>query len=161
LSNQGTDHRERCLDLLLKYLNHHDPEVLNAAAGIIGADGFLSWSEAPAFTDQYASSRAFQADPSSLLFPLGEFEGSLLPFQKTIGIAVKILSAPEPGAIEDPARHFRRASMDVSKVLLRLYDQAEDSQLRQLRERCLGFWDALLRADFVNQHSLLVRIDSG
>jgi hypothetical protein len=161
LSKQGTDHRERCLDLLLKYLNHHDPEVLNAAAGIIGADGFLSWSEAPAFTDQYASSRAFQADPSSLLFPLGEFEGSLLPFQKTIGIAVKILSAPEPGAIEDPARHFRRASMDVSKVLLRLYDQAEDSQLRQLRERCLGFWDALLRADFVNQHSLLVRIDSG
>jgi hypothetical protein len=96
-----------------------------------------------------------------MLYPLKVFGGSLLPFEKAIGIVVDRLAAPESSAADDPARHFLRASMDVSKVLLRLYDKAEDRRLCQLRDRCLGFWDVLLRADFVNQHSLLERIDSG
>ena len=161
LSKQAKDHREECLRRLLEYLNHHDPKVLNAAARIIGAEGFLSWPEAPDFTANYARSNAFLADPSTLLFHLGEFEESLLPFAETIEIVVKRLSVAESEAVENPARRFWRASMHVSKVLLRFYDEAEDCEFHPLRDRCLGFWDTLLRADFVNQQGLLISIDSG
>jgi hypothetical protein len=161
LSKQAKDHREECLRRLLEYLNHHDPKVLNAAARIIGAEGFLYWPEAPDFTANYARSNAFLTHPSTLLFNLGEFEGSLLPFAKSIEIVVERLSITESAAVENPARRFWRASMDVSKVLLRLYDEAEDRESRPLRDRCLGFWDTLLRADLVNQQGLLKSIDSG
>jgi len=146
LSKQYKDHRAKCLASLLGYLNENDPKVTNAAARIIETEGFLSWPEAPSFLDQFLGSDAFLANPCALLFILAEFEGSLLPFSTAIEKAVAQISGPPTEEMGIPARQPWRASLDVSKVLLRLYVQAEEyDKNHPLRTRSLDMWDALLR----------------
>ncbi|MEB3361737.1 MAG: hypothetical protein VKI42_06385, partial [Synechococcaceae cyanobacterium] len=59
----------------------------------------------------------------------------------------------------NPAGRQRGASLYISKLLLRLYDQSEAKD--PLRAQCLNHWDSLLRADVGGHQHILMQIDSG
>jgi hypothetical protein len=158
LIKQSQVHRDECLTRLLNYLNDNDSKVLDAASSMIGTNGFLSSVEAPTFAAQFARTAAFRRDPSQLLCRLENYEGSLLPFSEAISIAVTQISRPLADA-SSPASWQWRSYMYIAKLLLRLYDQAEQENRRHLRSQCLDHWDALLRADVGSYQHMLAQID--
>jgi hypothetical protein len=158
LIKQSQVHRDECLTRLLNYLNDNDSKVLDAASSMIGTNGFLSSVEAPTFAAQFARTAAFRRDPSQLLCRLENYEGSLLPFSEAISIAVTQISRPLADA-SSPASRQWRSYMYIAKLLLRLYDQAEQENRRHLRSQCLDHWDALLRADVGSYQHMLAQID--
>jgi hypothetical protein len=158
LIKQSKVHREECLTRLLNYLNDNDSKVLDAAASMIGTNGFLYSDDAPTFAAQFASTAAFLRDPSQLLCRLEDYEGSLLLFSEAISIAVSQISGPLADASSHVGRQLR-SGMYIAKLLLRLYDQAEQENQRHLRSQCLDHWDALLRADVGSYQHMLTQID--
>jgi hypothetical protein len=158
LIKQSKVHRKECLTRLLNYLNDNDSKVLDAAASIIGTNGFLYSDNAPTFAAQFASTAAFLRDPSQLLCRLEDYEGSLLLFSEAISIAVSQISGPLADA-SSPADRQSHSGMYIAKLLLRLYDQAEQENQRHLRSQCLDHWDALLRADVGSYQYMLTQID--
>lgn len=158
LTKQSVEHKPDCLSRLLEYLNDDDPKVLASAARLIGTPGFLDSPEAPEFATKFASSAAFRMDPSALLHSLADHEGSLLPFSDAICKSVAQLAGPLADETRQPARRQWGASLDVTKLLLRLYNYSEENVA--LRSQCLNHWDALLRADVGSHQHILTKIDS-
>jgi hypothetical protein len=97
-------------------------------------------------------------DPTVLLHALADHEGSLLPFSDAITNSVSQLSGPLADLTRRPARRQYGASLYVSKLLLKLYDESEQND--SLRSQCLDHWDALLRADVGSHQHILTQIDS-
>jgi hypothetical protein len=158
LTKQSVEHKPDCLRRLLEYLNDDDPKVLASAVRLIGTPGFLDSPEAPEFAAKFASSAAFRMDPSALLHSLADHEGSLLPFSDAITNSVAQLAGPLADETRQPARRQWGASLDVTKLLLRLYNYSEENVA--LRSQCLNHWDALLRADVGSHQHILTKIDS-
>jgi hypothetical protein len=118
----------------------------------------LDSPEAPAFAVQFAKSNAFLKDPSFLLYNLLSYEGSLLPFHEAIATSVAHFSdsvADAAGALKGREWYLE---MELSKLLLRLYSQAEYNSV--VRSQCLDSWDMLLRTGSLNPGDLLAQIDA-
>jgi hypothetical protein len=158
LTKQSVEHKPDCLSRLLEYLNDDDPKVLASTARLIGTPDFLDSPEAPEFAAKFASSAAFRMDPSALLHSLADHEGSLLPFSDAITNSVTQLAGPLADETRQPATRQWGASLDVTKLLLRLYDYSEENDA--LRSQILNHWDALLRADVGSHQHVLTKIDS-
>ena len=157
LTKQSVEHKPDCLSQLFEYLNDDDPKVLASAARLIGTPGFLDSPEAPEFAAKFACSAAFLMDPSALLHSLADHEGSLLHFSDAITNSVAQLAGPLADETRQPARRQWGASLNVTKLLLRLYNYSEENDA--LRSQCLNHWDALLRADVGSHQHILTKID--
>jgi hypothetical protein len=158
LSEKSIENRTQCFSRLLEYSNDDDPNVLSSAARLVLTPGFLDSPEAPEFAAKFANSAAFLMDPTVLLHALADHEGSLLPFSVAITNSVSQLSGPLADLTRTPARRQYGVSLYVSKLLLKLYDESE--QTDSLRSQCLDRWDALLRADVGRHQHILTQIDS-
>jgi hypothetical protein len=158
LSGKSIEHRAECLGRLLEYSNDDDPKVLASAARLVLTPGFLDSLEAPEFAAKFANSAAFLMDPTVLLHALADYEGSMRPFSDAITNSVSQLSGPLADLTRRPARRQYGASLYVSRLLLKLYDESEQND--SLRSQCLDHWDALLRADVGSHQHILTQIDS-
>ena len=158
LSGKFIEHRTECLGRLLEYSNDDDHKVLASAARLVLTPGFLDSLEAPEFAAKFANSAAFLMDPTALLHAFADHEGPLLPFSVAITNSVYQLSGPLADLSRRPARRQYGASLYVSKLLLKLYDESEQND--SLRSQCLDHWDALLRADVGSHQHILTQIDS-
>jgi hypothetical protein len=143
---------------LLEYSNDDDPKVLASAARLVLTPGFLDSLEAPDFAAKFANSAAFLMDPTVLLHALADHEGSMRPFSDAITNSVSQLAGPIADLTRSPARRQYGASLYVSRLLLKLYDESEQND--SLRSQCLDHWDALLRADVGSHQHILTQIDS-
>jgi hypothetical protein len=140
------------------FLDDYDTEVLEAVGRIMKSARILELPEGPAFAVQFAESRAFLNNPDSLLYNLLSHEESLVPFHEAIAISVGRFSdslADANGALKGRQWYAR---LELSKLLLRLYSQAESNQ--DVRSRCLDCLDTLLRAGSLNPGELLAQIDA-
>lgn len=158
LSGKFIEHRTECLGRLLEYSNDDDPKVLASAARLVLTPGFLDSLEAPDFAAKFANSAAFLMDPTVLLHALADHEGSMRPFSDAITNSVSQLAGPIADLTRSPARRQYGASLYVSRLLLKLYDESEQND--SLRSQCLDHWDALLRADVGSHQHILTQIDS-
>ena len=158
LSGKFIEHRTECLGRLLEYSNDVDPKVLASAARLVLTPGFLDSLEAPDFAAKFANSAAFLMDPTVLLHALADHEGSMRPFSDAITNSVSQLAGPIADLTRSPARRQYGASLYVSRLLLKLYDESEQND--SLRSQCLDHWDALLRADVGSHQHILTQIDS-
>jgi hypothetical protein len=146
--------------LLAEFLADEEDKVLDAADRIFLHDGFLDTEDAPAFAERFAHSAAFTRDPTSLLHQLSDYEGSLLPYTKSIEASVLQLSGPLANSTRTMAHRTSMAGRDIATILLRLYQQSEASGDRELRSRCLDQWDALLKARVGMGQDVLAKMDS-
>lgn len=158
LINNSNSNCSKYLQRVSGFLDDHDAEVLEAVGRIMASDRFLDSPEAPAFAIQFAKSRAFLVDPSSLLYNLSGYEGSLLTFHEAIAASIAHFSdsvADAGGGLKGRQWYIE---LELSKLLLRLYSQAEDDL--EVRSQCLDSWDMLLRTGSLNPGDLLSRIDA-
>jgi hypothetical protein len=121
-----------------------DPEknVRAAAASFFRSDGAFEAAATPSLAQQFATSAALDDNMDDLLTGLEHYAGELKPYAGAVFAMADRLVGPLAAEARD---HQTRRPFDadlLAKVLLRLYEQAE--QDRELRQRCLDAWDSLI-----------------
>jgi hypothetical protein len=151
--------REAAVDSLPAMFNDPDDNVAKAAAHVFRRNPELLQCPlgrvtAAAFID----SGAFERDPSDLVLPLRDFQGSLAPYGPTISRIVGRASGAMASLISDIRTRYALVSRALPELLLRLYQEAEGPQHSELRSSALDAWDALLQSQIVS-HDELERMD--
>jgi hypothetical protein len=147
------------LDLLLKFFDDDDADVAKEAGNVFGrSEYFFSSAFAPQLALRFVESRAFELTAQSLTFALQRHSGDLSRFVDSID---KIVQRFTGASLERLAaeRKLSRAIYDLPPILLRLYEQAEGARCRELRNRCLDFWDRLLEEGNVVDRAELRKLD--
>ncbi|MGH9463035.1 MAG: hypothetical protein ACRD1X_17635 [Vicinamibacteria bacterium] len=121
-----------------------DPEkdVRAAAARFFRSEEAIETAAAQRLAEHLAASAALDDNMDDLLTGLERYAGQLRPYAGPILAVADRLA----GALATEARdHRTRRPFDadlLTKILLRLYEQAEDDA--ELRGRCLDAWDRLI-----------------
>jgi hypothetical protein len=119
-----------------------DPGVRAAAARFFRGEEAFDTGDAPSLVQRFAASAALDENMSDLLSGLDDHPGELKDYADAIFTIATRLSGPLAAQARD---HQTQRPMDaalLAKVLLRLYEQAENH--RELRQRCLDSWDSLI-----------------
>ena len=86
-------------------------------------------------------------------------DGPLRGFAETIVRISEVFTGPLREALQDMRTGITAEVAEVPKLVLRLYDEAEQAKDRSLRNRCLNQFDAMLKADLGASRGLLHAID--
>ena len=84
----------QCRDLLSPFLNDIDAEVRAAASEAFRKGRSLDVPDMPSFCRTFVNSKAFEDDPSNLLYAFQEYTRTLLPYSEAILDVVRIFSGP-------------------------------------------------------------------
>jgi hypothetical protein len=139
---------ERAKDALLRLADDDDPTVAREVAQGFGELDMNRMQEDRNAWTTFARSKAFQAEPSPLLWALREQSGNLLPFSECL------LAVGESFA---EAARFAGISHELVPLLLRLYEQAKHDV--EIHQRCLDLWDRLLERRVGDAVSLTEELD--
>jgi len=97
----------------------------------------------PETWNRFARSRAFQEDPSPLLYALERHAGDLLPFAECLFAVGQTFAEELAEASQDFATSISGDARHLVPLMLRLYDETQTRD-PQLHQRCLDLWDRLL-----------------
>ncbi len=151
------------IQLLPALFNDDDPEVWQSAARVF-------WKSEPWRDDRIAQlamefikSPSFAEDPTPLIRGLSEVKGSIISRAEVVFGIADAFAGRLADAAKDVTKRTAADVPDVFKLLLRLYQQAQDNTNRDLQAACLNRWDALLRAGvggYLDAEKLLDSTDS-
>ncbi len=134
---------ERAKLILLRLAEDEDKQVAQAVASSFRQLDLRHISSDQEAWSTFARSKAFQRDPSPLLYSLDRQSGNLLPFADCL-LAVGTTFAEELAeASQNMATGISGDARILLPLLLRLYEQAKDRD-KALYLRCLDLWDRLL-----------------
>lgn len=83
----------------------------------------------------------FADDPDRFIWDLKELTGNLLPLSALIFEICKEISTTLKEKISDNCSHFPDTVLEISSILLRLYDQALSEKNIEVSNQCLDIWD--------------------
>ena len=135
------DYSLKCQEILCQSMNDPDKEVRDKLRGIFSDNGLLNTSEYAEFIRTYAKSQAFADDHDHLVFGLKEITGSLIGAAEAIFAVCEGFSTSLNRKTRDVGSTYSYSASEVSSILLRLYEQAQGEQNKQISERCLDIWD--------------------
>jgi len=118
-------------------------------------DDIYSFEETPALAQDFAQSPAFQECAEDLLVRLVNHTGHSAPYADAIFEACRILDYPEVKADGDAYQGVIQGSNHLFQLVLRLYEQAQDSNEDGTQEKCLDAMDCLFHAGWANERELL------
>ncbi|WP_419621778.1 hypothetical protein, partial [Thiolapillus sp.] len=93
-------------------------------------------TECTAFIKAYIESLAFADDPNHFVLSLRDLTGSLIPVAEVVFTVCDRFFVP-------PQEKNHLMTLEVSSILLRLYESAQEGQKIQITDRCLDTWDLL------------------
>ena len=152
--------KELALRGLENLLQQRDEAAGHEIASLLREEEILSSSEGPVLAEVYVRSSALEHNPGDLFYALRNFSGSLIPYAPTLLAAVQRLGGDLAPATRDQSTRLSGAVRFLPEVLLRLYEQAEGPELRQIRNVCLDAWDALLRGQVGLSWDVLRKLDA-
>tara|TARA_R110002072_G_C7838332_1_gene524752 strand:+ start:86 stop:643 length:558 start_codon:yes stop_codon:yes gene_type:complete len=149
---------DRCWPILLELCDDPSPEVRAKAGRALHDERVFGTAASPEFLQTFLTTQAFEDDPDILIDALQDHPGSLILFADlvcdTVTKSVEIIRDPE----RKPDRRIPMIDRHLSTVLLRLYEQASDSENAHIRDRCLDMFDDLLEHRITSAKSLLEEI---
>lgn len=131
-----------------------------AVASLLRRPEVLGSPQGPVLAEAFIRSSAMAHDPGDLFDGLRSFNGSLEPYASILLEAVQRLGGDLAPATRDHSQRLAGAVIFLPEVLLRLYEQAEGPELRQVRKMCLDAWDALLRGQVGLSWDVLRKLDA-
>jgi len=143
---------DRCREVLSIMMNDSDKKI-REEIGKIFRDGFLDRPLNVKWTTKYASSLAYFDNFSIILDALEVYEHTLLPFAEVI------FSVCE--SCIDGRDSLRGIPYQLPSLLLRLYEQAQDSKESGIMSKCLDIWDHFFENRFGNTRKLMAEIGIG
>jgi hypothetical protein len=134
------------LKLLPAFFDDNDKDVRHAATLVFWKDEPWQDDRLIALALQLVKSRAFAEDPTPIIHGLSDIKGSLLRCEAVIYAVADQFAGPLAIAAQDISQGVAADVPEVYKLLLRLYQQAQDLRKRDVQVACLDRWDSLLRA---------------
>ena len=134
------------IELLCTCFDDDDKDVRQAAARVFCNEEPWNDDRLVALASRFIESRAFAEDPTPIIGGLEGIKGSLHKYAPIIYAIADKFAGALAGAAKDPSTRIPSDVPELFKLLLRLYQQAQDSQQRDVQIACLDRWDALLRA---------------
>jgi hypothetical protein len=131
----------KCRELLGRLINDRDGAVLGEINDIFRTDILDSPYNMP-FLLEYIRSKAFEKGANTFLWYLKEFKDSLIPFAEVILSACAELVSAQRQDIKDYKFWSSGVISELSPLLLRLYEQAQECQ-PDIAIKCLDAWDIL------------------
>ncbi|MCK5058383.1 MAG: hypothetical protein KAT34_17145 [Candidatus Aminicenantes bacterium] len=132
---------ERCRELLQPLFNDPDEEVRSEAARIFN-NKFFDTPGNLSLAKLFVTSKAFSTDTSGIFYSLEECRVSLLPYYEIILSICRELAILKLESSRNFKTDFEGEIMDISPLLLRLYEQAQE-EMPDVANRCLDAWDLL------------------
>lgn len=132
---------EKCTEILLNFLNDPDKEVRDEFRGIFKEDILINNPKYEIFIKEFIRSKAFADDPDRFIWDLKELTGNLLPVADVIFAICEEISTTLKEKIRDNFLNYPDTVLEISSILLRLYDQAIDKHEKEVLNQCLDIWD--------------------
>jgi len=148
-----------CVELLPLFFDDSDPQVREAVSAFLRQDRVLTKEQISKMAGAYVVSQAFRDDPADLLEALRRHDGSLVPFADVVFAVCHEFMGPLATGARDLREGLAYDVTLIPPLLLRLYEQAEQSGRRELQGRCLDSWDGLLRARLGGVRDLMAALD--
>lgn len=152
--------KQTALRELVALLHSSDEAANYEVAGLLREEAILGSPEGPMLAEAYIRSSAMEDDPGDLFYGLKNFSGSLVPYAPTLLTAVERLGGDLAPATRDLSTRLSGAVRLLPEILLRLYEQAEGPESRQVRKTCLDAWDSLLRGQVGLNWDVLRKLDA-
>jgi hypothetical protein len=151
----------RCVELLGRLVDDADEEVRKQAGEFVRRAGVLRSLDGRGLAAAFVAGREFGREPSGLVEALRRHPDSLIPLAPVIeAVCVRVA-----GDLTDPARRVKMQggyALDrFVPLILRLYEQAEQTADGRLRAACLDWWDQLLEARMGGTAQILGEMDAG
>ncbi|MEN8130113.1 MAG: hypothetical protein ABFS45_07930 [Pseudomonadota bacterium] len=150
----------QCRKLLRHFINDPDKEVRDELHGIFRKDELLNKQEHETFLQEYIRSTAFADSPDSFILGLEEFPGRLVSMAEAIFVVCEVFSTTLKEKTRDINSQYPYTALEMSSILLRLYEQALGEGNRQIADHCLDIWDLLFENRIGRVIELTSSIDS-
>lgn len=134
------------LSVLPVLFEDEDKDVQHAACRVFWTDEPWQDERLTEFALCFINSRAFAEDPTPIIHGLGEVKGSILQHCDVVLAIADKFAGPLAEASKDMSMGIAADVPDLFKLLLRLYQQAQDIHQADMQIACLDRWDALLQA---------------
>ena len=126
---------------LLSLLNDEEEEVRQKASAFFRSDNLFALPDVLFFLKECIHTLAFSDHSDGLLYNFKKYMGSLLQFSELIFEICSALVGPLYQQFQEGHGRAYWAVAEISPILLRLYEQAENNP--DIRNRCLDSWDKL------------------
>jgi hypothetical protein len=156
----GRPESKQALRGLLELLRNSDDAADHEVADLLREEEILGSPEGPKLAEAYVRSSAMEDDPGDLFYGLQNFTGSLVPYASILLEAVQRLGGGLASGTRDLSTRLSGAVSFLPEILLRLYEQAEDPELKSVRSTCLDAWDSLLRGQVGLSWDVLRKLDA-
>ncbi len=133
-----------CVELLRQLMNDPEKEVRDELRKVFRNHDLIDDPEYSAFIKTYISSKSFADNPDSFIRSLKDITGSLIPVAEAVFAVCEEFSTTLKEKSRDMGSIYPHMASEISSVLLRLYEQAQDSRDQRIADRCLNFFDILL-----------------
>ena len=157
---RNEDFSHKCIGLLEGFFNDDSSEVRGKAGSVFRGDDILHRSQVIALSQRFVDTLAFDDNPSRLLWGLGSHTGNLKSYTETLLKVCEKFS----GALAEASRDFSTSiagdTGELARLMLRLYEQSQESGDRELQMKCLDAWDMIIRSRVGGLHGVLEKIDS-
>jgi hypothetical protein len=150
-----------CAELLPLFFDDPDQPVRRAASTFLRQDDVLGNQAVAALSVRFIRTQAFQDDPREILEALRRHRGSLVPMAMVVFAVCDLFAGPLAGGTRDIREAHAYDITLVPPLLLRLYEEAEQTAHRDLQVRCLDSWDNLLKARVGGIRELMHSLDGG
>jgi hypothetical protein len=133
----------KCREILIPLLNNNEHDVrAEANHAVFHKPDILNVPGLTDFFIIYTRSKAFEDDPTGLLYTLEDYPGSLLPHSDIVFSICEVFA----GSLAELSRNLSMGiAHDISMIcplILRLYEQSKDT-LPKIMNRCLDSWDIM------------------
>jgi hypothetical protein len=95
------------------------------------------------FLQVYIKSKAFADHPSQLIYSLEDSSDSLIPLAEIIFAICEVFATTLNEKSRDFSSDTPHLVSKICSLVLRLYEQSQDSPTSEVSQRCLDVWDLL------------------
>jgi hypothetical protein len=133
----------RCQEILFPLFNDPEKDVRAETSNMFRGNALTNRSVNMEFLKAYIKSKAFHDHPSRLVYSLKDLSGSLIPFADVVFVLCEVFSTTLQEKSREIGSSVPHTVSEVSSLLLRLYEQSQDSENAQIANSCLDIWDML------------------
>jgi hypothetical protein len=157
IKHDGYD--ERCLQLLKSLMDDDDAEVRQEACSVFRNAESLDIDGVPELSRLWMESKAFEDGLQDFVLGVDQYTGRLEPYTEAI---LRVCEAVSKGIqVRRGSREFTFYEVrELSKIVLRLYEQSQGSRNTVVQLACLDALDGMLEARVSDVRSLIDEIES-
>lgn len=138
-----TEYTEKCVGLIEHLKNDPDKAVRDTLRAFVRSIDVLNIPAGNELMIKFIESQAFLDDPTPLLFTLSEYQGKVSRFSEVLFAICHQIVGPLCDVARDPTQGVMHDLPIVLRMLIRLYEEANEERNTENLMQCLDFFDSI------------------